>query len=353
MKLKVFLTWLLNIGLAVITRTTDLHAQEIYYRADAQTVVDTVSLQITERLYLSPGSLAPTNTAIWFVADTAADGVSTNPPANQILGGDDILIVQDVVDGRIFGNSPGRYNYLGVPVTNNITSSNAVIYVYLWNGQSASFQPQQGSTFGLYRIGIATAPLPGNAKWPIAADVFANQYTVSEPTSATPPQITQQPTNQTANAGDNVTFSVQASGTPPLTYQWKRGETDIGGATSSSLTLTNVTQPDAGVYAVKVSNSVTNVLSADATLTVNSAATPPTLGGITSQVSGSSLVLGFSFTAASGVAYQVQSATNLATTPIQWSPEGSPIQGSGGAATVSLTNNVADFPTKYYRVEAD
>ncbi|MBI2512902.1 MAG: immunoglobulin domain-containing protein [Opitutae bacterium] len=72
----------------------------------------------------------------------------------------------------------------------------------------------------------------------------------------TAPEITQAPASQTVVLGQNATFSVSASGTAPLSYQWYRGTTPIAGATSASYTLTNVQLGDAGIYAVEVTNSV-------------------------------------------------------------------------------------------------
>jgi hypothetical protein len=88
----------------------------------------------------------------------------------------------------------------------------------------------------------------------------------------TPPSITTQPASQTEPAGSNVTFSVVASGTAPLSYQWKKDGADISGATSSTLTLTNVQLTDAGSYSVVVSNSVGVATSNPAILTVTQAA---------------------------------------------------------------------------------
>lgn len=56
-----------------------------------------------------------------------------------------------------------------------------------------------------------------------------------------PPAITSQSPNQTATNGASVAFSVSASGTPPLSYQWQFNGTNLPGAVSSNLTLTGVT----------------------------------------------------------------------------------------------------------------
>jgi hypothetical protein len=83
------------------------------------------------------------------------------------------------------------------------------------------------------------------------------------------PIITMQPTNQAVFAGSNATFSVTASGTSPLSYQWSLNTTNIVGATNATLTLTNVQFSQAGSYAVTITNTVGSVQSSNATLTVN------------------------------------------------------------------------------------
>src|SRR5437879_12629631 len=64
------------------------------------------------------------------------------------------------------------------------------------------------------------------------------------------------------------TFSVVAAGKMPLTYQWRRNEANISGATDTAYTQTNVQPADAGNYRVVVKNSDGSVTSAVATLTV-------------------------------------------------------------------------------------
>lgn len=95
--------------------------------------------------------------------------------------------------------------------------------------------------------------------------------------SAGPPIITSQPGNQTAVVGSNATFSVTVIGASPLTYQWEFGSSNIVGATTSSLVLTNVQYSQAGGYLVTVTNSYGSAISSNAILTVLSAppCTPP------------------------------------------------------------------------------
>jgi hypothetical protein len=100
----------------------------------------------------------------------------------------------------------------------------------------------------------------------------AARLTVMPEPSLTPPSITTQPSNQTAAVGETATFSVIATGSTPLSYQWSRGSVPIAGAMSATYTTPIVAMTDDGaMYSVNVSNSAGNVTSSAAKLTV----TPP------------------------------------------------------------------------------
>ena len=72
------------------------------------------------------------------------------------------------------------------------------------------------------------------------------------------------------DGGRECEFSVVASGTAPLSYQWRLGGANIAGATSATLTLDSVTTGQSGgSYTCAVSNTVGTATSSAATLTVN------------------------------------------------------------------------------------
>jgi uncharacterized repeat protein (TIGR03803 family) len=78
-----------------------------------------------------------------------------------------------------------------------------------------------------------------------------------------------------AIAGTTATITVAAMGTAPLSYQWKFNGVDIPGATSATLTLTNITAANAGSYTVVVSNLEGSVPSNPVSLTVILPSPPP------------------------------------------------------------------------------
>ncbi|MFL5764265.1 MAG: PQQ-dependent sugar dehydrogenase [Bacteroidia bacterium] len=100
------------------------------------------------------------------------------------------------------------------------------------------------------------------------------------------PVITTQPQDQTISAGQNVTFTVAASGANPKTYQWRKNGTPISGATAASFTITNVQSTDAGQYSAKVTNSFGSATSDNAVLTVTAYNAKPN-GTILTPTSGS------------------------------------------------------------------
>jgi hypothetical protein len=86
------------------------------------------------------------------------------------------------------------------------------------------------------------------------------------------PAIVTAPQNQTNFPNNNVTFTVVASGSGPLTYQWSYNSTPITGATSTSFTTNNISFGSAGNYSVKVLNPAGQNITATATLAVTAGA---------------------------------------------------------------------------------
>jgi predicted transglutaminase-like cysteine proteinase len=125
-------------------------------------------------------------------------------------------------------------------------------------------------------------------------DLLLGTGTVSDPPVNNNPVITQQPLSASVTAGQSATFSVSASSTAALTYQWQSlapgasGFTNIGGATSSSYTTPGTLLSDNGTqFQCVVSNSSGSVTTNTVTLTVQSSGTGGSTGAfVTSKVLG-------------------------------------------------------------------
>lgn len=88
-------------------------------------------------------------------------------------------------------------------------------------------------------------------------------------TAVTAPAITTQPADVKAKVGNSAKFAVVATGTPPLSYQWRKNGATIVGATKSSYTTPPVAESDNGsLFSVVIANSAGSVTSRDAKLSV-------------------------------------------------------------------------------------
>ena len=96
----------------------------------------------------------------------------------------------------------------------------------------------------------------------------SNSAALAVTVTTTAPVVTTQPVSQTIAAGNPVTFTAAASGSPAPTFQWQKGGVDISGATNSSYTIASTTGIDAGSYTVVATNTAGTATSNPATLTV-------------------------------------------------------------------------------------
>jgi hypothetical protein len=113
--------------------------------------------------------------------------------------------------------------------------------------------------------GIVTMPhtggWPGESfDWNVPGAPTATNLTSEVPT------IIDQPQSVVVNAYGTATFSVAAAGAIPLAYQWSSNGTEIAQATSTTLTITNVTQNALGTYSVVVTNAFGVSISSNAVL---------------------------------------------------------------------------------------
>jgi len=143
------------------------------------------------------------------------------------------------------------------------------VAVLLGNGDG-TFQAPQPFAVGTNPQFVAVGDFNGDRVDDLAVANFGDK-TVSVLLNATVkgPTITTQPVSQTVTAGQPATFSVSATGTAPLSYQWQKGVTPISGATGASYITPPTTGGDNGaLFRVVVSNAAGSVTSTAATLTV-------------------------------------------------------------------------------------
>jgi uncharacterized repeat protein (TIGR03803 family) len=160
------------------------------------------------------------------------------------------------------------------------------------------------------------------------------------------PQITSQPAGHTTYAGANVVLGVAVSGAPTLSYQWQLNATNINdggnvaGSATRVLALTNVTASNDGTYSVTITNALGSVTSTGATLTVLPFAQP----SFTTVARNKNGRIAFTWSAVSGLTYQLQSSPDL----LNWTNLNSPVTAT--ASTVSASDATVGRPQHYYRV---
>src|SRR6266566_880957 len=223
---------------------------------------------------------------------------------------------------------------IGQTATFMVVAAGTAPLSYQWqeNGTAIS-----GATSASYTT-AATSSSDNGAKFQVvvsnsAGSVTSNAVTLMVNAAAAAPSITTQPVNQTVTVGQTATFTVVATGTAPLSYQWQKNSTAITGATSATYTTPATTSADNGAqFVVVVSNSAGNATSNAATLTVNASATAPS---ITTQPASQTVTVGQTAT------FTVV-ATGTAPLSYQWQKNGTAIIGAISATYTTPATTSAD-----------
>jgi len=227
----------------------------------------------------------------------------------------------------------------GQTATFSVSASGTAPISYQWRKNTANIS---GATAASYTT-PATTTADNGAKFDVvvsnkAGTVTSSQATLTVTAAAVAPTITTQPANQTVTAGQTATFNVTASGTAPLSYQWRKNTANIGGATAASYTTPATTSADNGAkFDVVVTNSAGNVTSSQATLTVNSVPVAPT---ITTQPANQTVTAGQTATF---------SVTASGTAPLsyQWQKNAADISGATTASYSTPVTTTADSGTLF------
>src|SRR5580693_1135388 len=184
------------------------------------------------------------------------------------------------------------------PVSQSVSVGQSVNFVVVATGSAPlSYQWQKtgvnisGATSNSYTT-PAAATGDNGARFTVVVSNSAGSATsnaailtvTSTQQGNTAPQIIMQPSSQTVTAGQSATFTIVATGSPTLTYQWQKNGANIAGATSASYTTPATATSDSGEsFDVIVTNSFGTVTSNSASLTVNpsTGSNPPPRGSST------------------------------------------------------------------------
>ena len=182
---------------------------------------------------------------------------ASQPADRSVLAGNSTTFTAEIL-----GSGPLSYQWLkDGQVLTNATEASLTIPVVL------------PGDAGAYALRVSNS-LSTNTTRGALLTVTGTPVVLTDPT---------QPADQTIVEGASVSFTVAASGSAPLQYQWFNAANAIPDATNATYTISTVHSADAGSYHALVSNPLSSTNSRNATLTVLRDTTAPTL----TQVQGS------------------------------------------------------------------
>jgi hypothetical protein len=256
--------------------------QVMYHPPDLPGFVDNQADEYIELLNTSSqpvpffDPLAPTNT--WHLRG----GVDFNFPTGFTLGPGSNVVLVSFPNGNpnlltAFRGKYGLFAHVPIfgPYSGKLDNSSDAIEIK---------RPDVPTTNGVAYIPVDRLEYRHDAPWPIEADgsgaalIRANLAAYgNDPanwTTRVPLSIGTQPANVVTSPTSNITFTVVANGSGPLSYQWLFNGTPITegngffGVTSATLSLTNAQPPHVGDYAVLVTDPTGTIGSLPASLIV-------------------------------------------------------------------------------------
>jgi len=213
----------------------------------------------TNNSYTTPAASLSDNGAVFYCMVTDIDSSIESNNATLLVG-----------EAPAFTQQPSSLIVTeGEPASFSVVVTGTAPIQYQWRKDGADIT---GATSNTYNIGSTALADNGS----VFSCVVSNAYGIQLSNNATltvnegeAPVITQQPSNQSNFSGSTATFTVVATGSSPLQYQWYKNDVAIGGATSASYTTPALTLADnEAVFYCEVSNSFGNVNSNNVNLYV-------------------------------------------------------------------------------------
>jgi uncharacterized delta-60 repeat protein len=157
---------------------------------------------------------------------------------------------------------------LGKPATFTVLAKGTPALRYQWLKSGLPIPGQTNDTMILSSSQFSDAGLYRAKVSNMAGTVNSGSATLTVHPPPVAPVITENPTGSMVLLGDAVSMSSAATGTRPVTWQWRLGNAMVYGATNDTLNLTSVTRFDAGNYTARASNSAGSATSGSANISV-------------------------------------------------------------------------------------
>ncbi|MCX6955066.1 MAG: glycoside hydrolase family 9 protein, partial [Verrucomicrobia bacterium] len=145
---------------------------------------------------------------------------------------------------------------VGGSATFTVSVTGTAPFTYQWTHRGVTLPAATGATLTLANAQTAQAGTYAVTVTNAVDHVLSASASLTVNPGAGAPFFSLQPQSQSLNVGASITYTAAASGTAPLTYQWKRNGRPISGATSPSLTITGAAPVrDNGWYQLVASNA--------------------------------------------------------------------------------------------------
>jgi hypothetical protein len=277
-------------------------------------------------------NVQPANLGNYFVSISNKYSAVTSTVVSLAFGSLPVIISQP----------PSLTTNIGATVTFNINATGDPVPTYQWQFNGTNLGGATGASFTLSNVqtnnsGSYAAVVSNSVGSITSAPAILTVSSTPEPAT-----IIVQPASQIVVAGSNATFAVVATGTAPLSYQWRFNGVNISGATLSSYTRVHAQTNHAGYYDVFVSNGYGSDES-DPNVTLRVLTAPVSMGGVGFATN----TFMFTFSVQTGFTYVVEYKNTL--TNSTWTTLLT-TNGAGSAITVrdALSNN----SSRFYRIRA-
>ncbi len=217
----------------------------------------------------------------------------------------------------------------GAPASFTVSATGTPTIAFQWR---KNLNPISGATTATFTIPIVTVGDGGSYDCMVTNGCGSATSAAATLTVDTAPTIDTPPASVSACEGTPASFTVSATGTAPLTFQWRKNGNPIGGATLATFSIGSVTNGDADTYDCVVTNGCGSATSAGATLDVTAPPAPSAPAPVVTCEG-----LGASFDA---------TATGTGPITYQWRKDTNPI--SGATSPTFVIGSVTTFDAGAY-----
>jgi hypothetical protein len=277
--------------------------------------------------WLKNGTVVPgaTSSQLTFTAVAATDAGRYSVIVSNVAGSatsrEAALTVNAPTPITIYSQPSSQTLYLGQSLSLNVSINGSSPITYQWQKNNVAIAGATGSYFSISSVTTSDAGTYNVVLTNPAGSVTSTgaTVTVSPPVA---PTITTQPVSQSVPFNGSFNLSIQATGSPPLTFVWKKDGVAVTGSGSSYYSGYSATPAQSGSYTVTVSNGAGSVTSNPATIAVAAALAPT----ITTPPADQQVSVGLS--ASFSVTYN---STGTGSLTFQWLKNGAAIAGANSS----------------------